>query len=299
MNSELWQRIEHEGGVIDLSTRTKLCLTGADRVRYLNGQVTNDVRTANASTSLYACVTDAKGRIAGDVCIRSAGDALWIDAEPPLRETLAARLERYIVADDVVLTDVTDNWRLWHVFGAAVPSVAGLSQAIVSNRLGLPGIDVWQQVGDLPPALDCPLVDERDFETLRVLRGIPRWPNELNADTFPQEAGIEGRAMSYAKGCYIGQEILSRIRSTGRMPRDLAMWRATEAAPAEITVDAELFLGDKVVGRVTSVARHPVTGLTQGLAFVKQGSAPAHSILLARTGPPSIAASLELTALVK
>jgi len=295
MKADLWQSIEQDGGVVDLSTRTKLCFTGADRVRYLNGQVTNDVRTANTSSAVYACVTDAKGRIAGDVFIHASDDALWVDAEPGLRESLAARLERYIVADDVALQDASDEWCLWHVFGPATELVAGEVRAVSSNRFGVLGVDLWRRVSEPPLQLPCVLVSEADAETVRVLRGIPRWPQELNGDTFPQEAGIEARAMSYAKGCYIGQEVLSRIRSTGRMPRELASWQSD----VMIEAGAELLFADKVVGRVTSVARHPISGHTQGLAFVKQGSAAAHSILLARTGTPSIEASLELTAFVK
>lgn len=295
MNADLWQRMEQEGGMVDLSTRTKLCFAGADRVRYLNGQVTNDVRTATASSAIYACVTDAKGRIAGDVSIHASDDALWVDAEPGLRESLAVRLERYIVADDVVLQDASDEWCLWHVFGPAVELIAGEVRAVSSNRFGVPGVDVWRRVGELPLEVPCALLSEADAETVRVLRSIPRWPQELNGDTFPQEAGIETRAMSYAKGCYIGQEVLSRIRSSGRMPRELASWQAE----AMIEAGAELLFADKVVGRVTSAARHPITGRTHGLAFVKQGSAAAHSILLARTGTPSIESSLELTAFVK
>src|SRR5580692_7594035 len=105
MGPELFKAIEENGACIDLSDRAKLRLTGADRVRYLNGQVTNDVRRVTAQETQYACVTTAKGRIEADVFLHADpdGEALLLDAEPDLREPLALRLEKYIVSDDVTL----------------------------------------------------------------------------------------------------------------------------------------------------------------------------------------------------
>jgi folate-binding protein YgfZ len=97
---------------------------------------------------------------------------------------------------------------------------------------------------------------------------IPRWPHELNAETFPPEAGLESTAMDFAKGCYIGQEVLSRIKTTGKMPRTII---AFESAAAVHTGD-ELWL-DKPVGTVTSATRHPVNGRIAGLAMIRQGTA--------------------------
>ncbi|MDB6136988.1 MAG: LigA, partial [Verrucomicrobiaceae bacterium] len=228
MTLERFQQIESQGGIIDLGARAKFRFTGGDRVRYLNGQVTNDVRKASPTETLYACVTDAKGRIAGDVFVHASqqGDALLVDAEPSVRDTLGPRLEKYIIADDVELTDVTDDWHLWHVFGSAAAAFTpGANGVLKSHRLGLEGVDIWRAAGKEPPAAACAELSAAEHETLRVLSGIPRHPNELNGDTFPPEAGVEDRAMSYTKGCYIGQEILSRIRTTGKMPRELVQWR--------------------------------------------------------------------------
>ena len=290
MTSDLFTQLTTQGGCVDLSSRAKFRLTGADRVRYLNGQVTNDMRRVTADEALYACVTDAKGRIAGDVYVHVDGDTLLIDAEPELREALAARLERYIVADDVVLEDVTDEYRLFHVFGTSV--------GVKATRLGVLGADVWlPSDGSMPPAPSS-LLSPEDFETFRILQGIPRWPNELGGDVFPQEAGLETRAMSFTKGCYIGQEVLSRIKSTGKMPRELIRWQARSAG-AVVEAGDELWLGDKVIGRVTSQTVHPVLGVRAGLAFIKQGAAALDSILLAGKGTPSIEAAIDISAFVK
>jgi len=188
----------------------------------LNGQVTDDVRQANDQQSIYACVTDLKGHGVGDVFVHAFEDALWLDAEPRLREVLGPRLERYIIADNAELGDVTDDWQVWHVFGPAAETEVPSVRQIRSERLGVPGMDVWLRAKDPAPALTGVAITEEDFEALRILRGIPRWPQELNASTFPPEAGLDVRAMSYTKGCYIGQEVLSRIRTTGSPTRPQA-----------------------------------------------------------------------------
>ena len=278
MTPELYQQIITHGAAVNLSTHAKFRLTGADRTRYLNGQVTNDVRRAKADATLYACVTDAKGRIAADIHLHAHGDTLLLDAEPDLREPLGMRLERYIVADDVELTDVTEEWQLWHVWGGAgTPARSEIllreqippHHALHSTRYGTPGLDLWLPAAAAAPALGTlPVLSAHDLESWRILQHIPRWPHELNAETFPPEAGLENTAMDFAKGCYIGQEVLSRIKTTGKMPRQLIPFESA----AEVHAGDELWL-DKAVGTVTSTTRHPLTGRSIGLAMIRQGAA--------------------------
>jgi len=265
MTADLHQAILRQGAVTSLSTRAKLRLTGADRVRYLNGQVTNNVRNTRPDETLYACVTDAKGRIVGDVYVHATADALLIDAEPGLRETLAMRLERYIVADDAELSDVTEEWQLWHCWG---PSGAPDAAALRSSRFGVPGFDLWLPASAEAPAFDSrPVLSAADLETWRILQKVPRWPNELNSDTFPPEAGLTERAMDFAKGCYIGQEILSRIKTTGKMPREMIAFESE----APVNAGDEVVAG-KTVGVVTSVTTHPERAEFVGLAMIRQGT---------------------------
>lgn len=269
MQAETYQNLLAHGAAVNLSNRSKWKLSGGDRVRYLNGQVTNDVRRADERRTIYACVTDVKGRIAGDVMVHSREGSLWLDAEPDLREPLGMRLEKYIVADDAELTDVTDDWQLWHVLGPQA------GEGLQSLRFGLPGMDVWLPTGEsFQPSL--PVLSLEEVETLRILQKVPRWPNELGGDTFPPEAGLEERAMDFAKGCYIGQEILSRIKTTGKMPRQLQAWETDH----EIAVGSPLHdSGGREIGVVTSTARHPLTGKLAVLGFVKSGAAPAVEFL--------------------
>lgn len=265
MTADLHQAILQHGAVTNLSTRAKLRLTGGDRVRYLNGQVTNNVRNAKTDETLYACVTDARGRIVADVHIHATAEALLLDAEPGLRETLGMRLERYIVADDAELSDVTEDWQLWHFWGP--PSDLDAS-ALRSHRFGVPGFDLWLPSSVPAPAFDSrPVLSEEDLETWRILQKVPRWPNELNAETFPPEAGLMERAMDFAKGCYIGQEILSRIKTTGKMPREMIAFESE----APVNQGDELVAG-KTVGVVTSVTTHPERAEFIGLAMIRQGT---------------------------
>jgi len=297
VTADLFQQIEREGAVLDLSSRCRFKLSGADRVRYLNGQVTNDVRLASATSALHALVTDVKARTFADVYIHGREDALYLDAEGSLRETLAARLERYIIADDAVLEDVTDHWRQWHVFGPAAERYREEEGALTCSRLGEPGIDFWLPDGAEFP-VESPVKDSEDvFETLRILRGIPRYPNELNPDTFPAEAGLEDTAVSFTKGCYIGQEVISRIRTTGKMPRTLVRWTAKEGGNPQPGMTLALpEMPEKTIGVITSAVIHPVAGILEGLAFIRQGSAEVDSRLLAHGEPPTVAAIVQLSA---
>jgi folate-binding protein YgfZ len=291
MDAELYQNLIAEGGFVDLSARAKWRLSGADRVRYLNGQVTNDVRLVKPDAAMHACVTNLKGRIEGDVFIHADGDGLIIDAPEGLREILGNRLERYIIADDAVLEDITDEWCLWHFFGTEPET----GRKVQSQRFGIPGWDVWLPVSECPESRHR--LSAADAEAFRILQRVPAYPGELNADTFPQEAGLEKTTMSYTKGCYIGQEILSRIKTTGKMPRELIAWTAAERE-AEISAGASLFAGEKSIGTITSLTRHPLSGLLAGMGYIRQGAAAVDSMLLVGDGVSNVGPVIKISALL-
>jgi len=310
MTAELFKQIEQHGACVDLSSRAKFLLTGADRVRYLNGQVTNDVRKASTGEAIYACVTNAKGRMEADVFIHAAddGQALLLDAEEVLREPLGLRLDRYIVADDVELKDVTDQWRLWHFFGAAAQKLEAGSReqgvnSVKASRFGMAGIDVWVPVNAEYRMPNAEVLSATDLEIWRICAGIPRWPWELNGDTFPSEAALESKAMDFMKGCYIGQEVLSRIKTTGKMPRHLIRFRVRDSdlsdnktpSPQSWKVAVQAENGAvREVGAVTSSCHHPFLDHWTGLAYVRSGVALADSVLLADSEPTRIFAQLEI-----
>ena len=259
----------------DLSDRAKLRVRGADAARYLQGQLTNDVRRASPEVAVYACVLTAKGRLCADVYLRAEpggdGGGFLLDADAGLREVLAARLERYVIADDVTVEDVTDEFGLLHFPGDLPVNLGGnVPAAFVarSDRFGGMGTDVFLPIGGGSResfeafqhdqlGLEAP-ADEA--EARRVAAGVPRWGAELNEDTLPPEAGLEVRAISYDKGCYVGQETISRLKSVGHVNRHLRRLRAVGPAP----LVAGLHLHElaaagapgpgREVGRVTSAA---------------------------------------------
>ncbi len=313
MTRDLFQQIERCGAAVDLSSRAKWLLTGADRVRYLNGQVTNDVRRATASEAHYACVTNAKGRIEGDLFFHAAPEgALSLDAEPGLREPLSARLVKYIVSDDVLIEDVTGEWKLLHVFGATADTLKNMAASISTekgrilrnNRFGVTGCDLWILGAEPLPDFDVPQLTPEEAEVWRICNGVPSWPQELNASSFPQEAGLETRAMDFSKGCYIGQEVLSRIKTTGRMPRTLVRFRVHDPAfksqaagnpGSSWRLWVQSSDGLMEAGSITSMCLHPVLDQVIGLAYVRRGLEQEHSLLLAPDGQSSILHTVEIT----
>ncbi len=276
-------RLFPTGGWIDLSSRTKLRLTGTDRVRYLNGQASNDVRRAVGGEAMFACVMTAKGKMCADIFIHAEAEALLIDAEPELREELAARLERYIIADDVTLTDVTDDLALFHFIAPATAPAAVRDQMIASQRYGRPGFDAIlpaSRRAALREACGEGELRSANVELLRISERIPRWGPDLAADTIPVEAGLEERAISYTKGCYIGQEVISRIKSIGQVNHHLVRLRS----PALPIAGERLLAGAADIGEITSVAPLPDGSGSIALAYVRRGQESAGNQLRSTGG---------------
>ena len=215
--------------LIDLSARAKFQLSGPDRDRYLNGQVSNKVSLATAERAIEACVCNVKGKLDGVVFITRAADAetLLIDAPAELRESLFARLDRYLIADDCELTDVTDDFGLIHAIGER-PDLPGAAWRS-ANRFGPVGHDLWitpdsrRSLMKSAGATWRPTETAADIEEIRIRHGIPKWGAELSPDVLPAEAGLDLRAIDFHKGCYLGQEVISRIKSVGRVNRSLGL----------------------------------------------------------------------------
>jgi folate-binding protein YgfZ len=284
-----YQRFQEAGGAADLSARAKFRLTGADRVRYLNGQVTANVTQLAPGAVVPACITTAKGKLCGDIFIHVEPDALLLDAEPELREPLAARLEKYIIADDVTLTDVTDEFALFHWLGAEPP--AEFSSGSV-NRFGQPGRDAW--LPKIQPSANPTILSASLLELIRIEAGVPRWGHELGPDTLPPEAGLDRTHVDYHKGCYIGQETISRLRSIGHVNRELTGFLGLTDAP--LAAGMQIFTAGhaadaRPLGQLTSAAYSFALAKPIALGYLRRGSpasglvarpahaeAPAHEI---------------------
>src|SRR5213080_208413 len=174
----------------DLSARTKLRVTGADRIRFLNGQTTNDVRKAGAEATQESCVLNAKGHFDAHVFLSATPNDIWIDADQELRELLQTRLERYVIADDVKIEDVTDQSALFHVLAGSEPRISDAKFDFRSRRLGIDGWDLWVEAARAEAmkgalAADYRAMDESEWEVLRIESGIPRWGCELTREIIP------------------------------------------------------------------------------------------------------------------
>ena len=266
-----YSEIKSRGAIVDLSSRAQFQLAGADRLRYLNGQVSNDVRKLKADASLYACVMTAKGKMCADVFISPGADFFRVDTESSLRESLAARLERYIIADDCELSDVTDQSALFfEIPPAGSPAPAGL---VRSTRFGMEGFDhvvsreaaeaTWNRL-----SAERLILDEQMVETIRIENGVPRWGLDLDENVIPMEAGLEQTAIDFNKGCYIGQEIVSRIKSVGHVNRRLCGFLSdSPLAPGMQLLDDSL----KPAGILTSATFSFAFQKPIALGYLKRG----------------------------
>jgi len=263
MNPDPYRRVlAGESLTAVLSPRALWRLTGPDAARYLNGQATNDVARLADGQAGYAAVCTAKGRLEGDVSIARHAGEFYLDADLVLRESLGARLEKYLIADDAVFEDVSDFWSLSHVFGATPPPAPEGGFVIAYARFGVPGHDVW--MAGLDAVVAGPAVEADVVETLRLEHGIPRWGAELTTATLPPEAGPHMlAAISYTKGCYVGQETIARLKSVGHVNRSLVFLQSDSAVfPVP---GARLKQGDHETGVVTSSGYSP--RLERGIAL--------------------------------
>lgn len=243
MTSESYRDLLLHGGFVDLGERAILRFTGADRIRYLNGQITANVQSLASGRGTPACVTTAKGKLCAEGVVTNAGDALFFDADLSLREVLPPRFERYIISDDVTLEDVSDEFRLIHAFPSSEKpdesQCAGFEGfKSVTSRFGRPGFDLFVPF-DKADAFRGKLTEvgqiltTGDAENFRIELGIPRWGMELDENTLPPEAGLDRTHIDYHKGCYIGQEVISRLKSVGHVNRRLVGFISASGAPLE------------------------------------------------------------------
>ncbi len=261
----------------DLSSRTKLRVAGTDRERFLNGQLSNDVRKATEERSIESCILNAKGRLNASLFVAAEEESYLLDADPELGESLQPRLDRYIIADDVWLTDETAQWSIFHIWGTPAPALPSKFKVRSAIRFSEPGSDIWAAATDRNElfgqlSVQSTFYDADRVELLRIERGIPRWGRELTDEIIPIEANLEERTIDYEKGCYIGQEVISRMKMSGQTNKRLCGLVSQEDSP--LSAGMKLFPageGQKEVGWVTSAAWSERLGKQIALGFVKRG----------------------------
>jgi folate-binding protein YgfZ len=265
------------GAFFDLSPRVKLRITGADALRFLNGQISNDLRKATENFAIQASVLSAKGKLNANVFISLDANSFLLDADPEVREELPARIERYIIADDVQIDDVTEKYAIFHVTGQVTPVSFQPSRTVQVNRFHCSGWDIWSESAELERVrqeLSATFVfcDEECAEVLRIERGIPRWGRELTDQIIPTEANLEATSIDYSKGCYIGQEVISRIKMSGQTNKRLCGLVSISGTALSAGMRLVPSEGDgKEIGWITSAARSPRLGKAIALGYVKRG----------------------------
>ena len=278
-------------GLYDLSARAKIAVTGSDRVRWLNGMATNNVRDLSPGHGVYAFLLNAQGRIQADLYVFQRGDSLLVDAERGQREKVLQLFDRYIIADDVEIADVSDKLtalglsgpesrNILERAGITVPDLASLElcspkcncacdclqctlvrgddTAGTAYQLWL-APDTLKSTSDALVAAGATPVGADALELRRISLGIPKFGVDIRERDLPQETG-QTRALNFTKGCYLGQEIVERIRSRGAVHRQFTAFSVEGKLPEP---GAKILAGEKdekEVGEITSSAILPLPG---------------------------------------
>lgn len=262
-------------GYFQVTDRVRFELRGPDAVRYLNGQLSIDISRLTPGKARPACLLNAKGKLCALLQVWRSNDSLVVEGPAELAENIQARLERYIIADDVELFPIPLPQPLYHLISSLPSSVTELGTSfenlplptapLIIPRLNLPGQDTSEVPAHLPE------LRLAEIELLRILHGVPIWGRELSEDTLPQEARLEELAVDFDKGCYVGQETVSRLKSVGRVNKRLHGFLGSLELPSGVP----LFLrppGDPatMAGEITSQARHFDMAQTAALGYLKR-----------------------------
>jgi len=283
-------------GLCDLRTRAKLILTGQDRTRWLNGLVTNNVRDLAEGQGVYAFLLNPQGHILGDLYAYHRGDSLLVDTDRAQLEKIRATFDHYIIMDDVEVADADDKLAALGVAGPASREVLRRAGIDVPDLTPLQFVDVdWQQApltlvhGDnasrewfeiwtAPEHFDklqaaliaagAVPVGAEALELNRIADGVPRYGQDIRERDLPQETE-QARALHFSKGCYVGQEIVERIRSRGGVHRTFTGFSVEGPLP---TPGAKIRAEEKDVGEITSSAQLPVEGgeRTVALGYIRK-----------------------------
>jgi len=294
-------------GLIDRSERGKLALTGSGAVEFLNGQVTNELSDLHPGEGCYAAFLTHKGKMLGDLRILAIGEdparppsELLLDTERVALQGLFDMIRRFKVGYEVELHKRTIERGVLSLIGpeagriAAAEALAniehanaaleidGIAAVVVRTDVGVDIICDAADVERLTTALrerDAVPVSQQAAECLRIERGRPLYGIDIDDTTIPQEAGLNERAVSFTKGCYVGQETVARLHYRGKPNRHLRGLRM----PEPVAVGAELRLGERVVGRLTSAVVSPRLGPI-GLALIRREAEPGTVVSMRENG---------------
>jgi folate-binding protein YgfZ len=297
-NSSGYAAVRAGAGLIDRSYSGRILLTGADRRSYLQGLLTNDIEALTPGTGCYAAMLNAQGRMLTDMRVLELGDAILLDVPVAVVSSIRDHLDRFVFAEDVQVEDATAARAEIGLYGpgaldvlvkagsdGGAPSslfqmtrirITGVDALVVkSDEAGVEGYDVIvdrtgeEAITAALIAAGAVRVSEADAEAVRIESGRPRFGRDMDTDTIPLEAGLEERAISRTKGCYVGQEVIVRVqdRGHGRVAKRLV--GLTLDADAKVpSAGARIASGDREIGRVTSATWSPALGRPIALGYV-------------------------------
>lgn len=244
-------RAVQSGGVVRRSDRGVIAVSGADRASWLQGLLTNDIESLTVGESRYSAYLTPQGRMITDLHVFAWDDRILLDVPAPLTADLRDRLDSLIFSEDAVVSDDSGRVFVWTVItGNALTEIVGATLPAEYAAL--------------------PMIDLDTFEVIRIERGVPRFLADMSEDTIPLEAGIEDRAISFTKGCYVGQEVIVRVttRGGGRVAKKLVRWVADASAESLPQPESRIVSMDRDLGRVTSAAFSPALERVVGLGYV-------------------------------
>jgi len=283
-----YELVTESAGLVDRSERGKFVVRGGEAGDFLQGQVSNDVEALAPGSGCYATILNHKGKLRTDLRVLRGPDFFWLDTEAIGHAVVRHMLGTYSLGRDVQWEDLTSDHAILSLIGPgadalADPAPAPGEHSFVDTGAGLwvrtdLGVDVLcglSRADELRAELGVEPVSEEVAECVRIESGRPRLGLDMDADTIPQEAGINERAVDFEKGCYVGQETVARLHYKGKPNRHLRGLRLSE--PAERRAD--ILLGEKVVGRVGSTCVSPRLGPI-ALALVRREAAPGDTVLV-------------------
>ena len=299
-------------GVYDLGLRARISLTGSDRVRWLNGMVTNNIRDLAAGSGVYAFLLNPQGRILGDMTVYNQGEALMVETDRSQVEKIIATFDHYIIMDDVEVTNVSEqetalglagpkSRAILNAAGIEVPELKPLQMitpkcdcdcgcvectVVRGEDAQRQSYEIWLAPKDVYKTWNALLaagataVGSEALEMQRIAAGIPLYGVDIRERDLPQETE-QMRALNFNKGCYVGQEIVERIRSRGNVHRKFTGFLLEGAAA--ISTGEKIVSGEKEVGEVTSVAvlRTPSGERTLALGYIRREvGVPGHEVTI-------------------
>lgn len=304
-----------------------IVVSGRDRASYLQGLLTNDIVALGAGQGCYSAYLTAQGRMITDLYVYELGDVMVLRLPPATKDAMLQRLDQFIFSEDVQLADASDSQTAIAVVGPAAHEMLaatltgdaapgeltampmhgvrragfGGSSVIVTRteRIGEDGFELMvdrahaEALHTSLTAAGCAMLDDESAEALRIEAGIPLWGVDMTDDTIPLEAGIEQRAISFTKGCYVGQEVIIRVlhRGHGRVARKLVgLEFPPDAAvpPPGLALQAD----DKPAGEVTSATWSPSSRRPLALGYVKRDFVEAGTALVTQDGTHVTVAAL-------